>query len=844
MKTPHLTAALILLSSSLASLHAADLPADVYPGLRGADGKLLPSVAGQLGRDVRIIERMLDPLMLKRRNNFGYTEEEVRKYFSAPVRMVLDETGLDRSFITPVPPPGVHPRVIFNASDLPGIRQRLETTEAGRSAITGIRAHLLKMITGPNAQFADQYQSLVAGDVPESLDNNVAYCLMYEAFRCLVDKDEQGGKRVAAAIATFSELTRKEIEANRANPRNGKSLNDARIITQGPSREFTLGLSYDFAYNFMTESQRDKTRKALIETTAGMTGIGCETLGTLHTGTSNWISWGARALFAICAIEGEPGYDPTTFRRFADAQINFINSIYPTGEAFEGWGKNFMFLEHLVILAKRGENLNILGHTSIRSAYNNYFVASMTPWGDSFTFCDSMARSGGKIARNADVLIYHSLFPKDTAGNFVYRNQIAGDYSNVGARTINTRHPFSTMDALCCAIFASDVSPVNRDEEFAAVTRDRPLMYFSEDNCNLITRSAWEPDALYLSYLNRSIPGGHQYADRSHFNLYGKGRFWSIYQSSRQIKQQYGPIMRSVVMADGEGPSTAEARCVAVVDAPMATFIATDLSNTWNFQINGFTPAPAGAPRHGKMSSYNDFRLRPSPMPWMGLPISHLPDWYSSEKPDAAKPGFGENSRGDWYRRHEVRKAFRTIGLVRGKQPYTIVIDDIQIDDKRRNYVWGMTMPPDVSLGGVRVISSLPDAAEADVILSESDEPDLNNARPSAKRRHLLVRVLDAAQLGETPAVVERVAVPNPPQPDVALNRFHLTSEAVRPGFKLLLFPHVEGQPLPVTKWNETRDEVSVAWAVQVDRIRFTTGVDGRARLEIRREGGETVKIP
>jgi hypothetical protein len=190
-----------------------------------------------------------------------------------------------------------------------------------------------------------------------------------------------------------------------------------------------------------------------------MTGIGCETLGTLHTGTSNWISWGARALFAICAIEGEPGYDPATFRRFADAQINFINALHSTGEAFEGWGKNFMFLEHLVILAKRGEHLNILGHTGIRAAYNDYFVASMTPWGDSFTFCDSMARSGGKIARNADVLMYRSLFPQDPAGNLVYRNQIAGDYGNVGARTINTRHPFSTLDALCCAIFANDVAP-------------------------------------------------------------------------------------------------------------------------------------------------------------------------------------------------------------------------------------------------------------------------------------------------------------------------------------------------------------------------------------------------
>jgi hypothetical protein len=844
MKYPHQIIALISLFACLTPLHAAELPSDVYPGLRGPDGKLLPSVAGHLGRDLRIVDRKLDPEMLERRNNFGYSDEEMHKYFSAPIRMVLDETGLDRSFITPVPPAGVHPRVIFNASDLPGIRRRLETTEAGRAAIKGIREHLVKMITGPNAQFGDQYQSLVAGTLPDPLDNNVVYCLMYESFRCLVDKDESAGRKVAAAIATFSEITRKEIAVNLANPRNASALNDARIITQGPSREFTLGLGYDFAYNFMTKAQRDKTRKALVETTAGMTGIGCETLGTLHTGTSNWISWGARALFAICAIEGEPGYDPATFRRFADAQINFINSIYPTGEAFEGWGKNFMFLEHLVILAKRGEKLNILGHTSIRAAYNDYFVASMTPWGDSFTFCDSMARSGGKIARNADVLMYRSLFPKDVAGNLIYRNQIAGDYSNVGSRTINTRHPFSTMDALCCAIFANDVAPVDRDAEFAALTGDRPQTYFSEDTCNLITRSSWEPDSLYLNYLNRAIPGGHQYADRSHFNLYGNGRFWSIYQSSRQIKQQYGPIMRSVVMADGEGPSTAEGRCVAMADTPLATFIATDLSNSWNFQTAGFTPPPADTPRQGKTHSYNHFRLRSSPLPWMDLPISHLPDWYSSEKPDAAKPAFGNNSRGDWYRRHDVRKAFRTIGLVRGKHPYTLVVDDIRIDDRRRNYVWGMTLAPDVVLGSVRVTSAMPDAAEAEIVLTESETPDLSNARPSEKRRHLLVRVLDASHLAETPAVVERVAVPNPPQPDVSLNRFHLMSQAVSPGFKILLFPHVEGQSLPVTKWNETRDVLTVSWQDQTDVIRTTTGEDGRTRLEIRRDGWQPVETP
>ncbi len=820
---------------------AASLPPEAYPGLRSSDGSLVPAITAHLGREVRIIERRLDPDLLQRRANFGYTEEEIQTYFSRPVTMVLDETGLDRSFLKPPPPPGVHPRVLFNPEDLPGLRARLADTQAGRAAMSGIRSHLLATMTGPQARFRDQYEALVSGELPPSIDVNVSFSLMYEAFRCLIEEDQEGGRRIAAAITTFSRQTSAELAAARANPRNAGSLDDARIISQGPSREFTLGLCYDFAHGFMNETQREEVRAVLVDVTSGMTGIGAETLHALHAGASNWVSWGARFLFAICAIEGEPGYDPAAFQRFANAQINFINTLYASGESFEGWGKNFMFLEHLVILAKRGEHLNILGHTHLRAAFNQYFVAALNPWGDGFTFYDSMARSGGKIPRNADVLAYRTLFPDDPAGRFLYRHQISGDYANVGARALNTRHPFSTMDALVCAIFAADLDPVGRDEEFARVTRDRPLTYFGEDTGNLVTRTAWAPDAVYLGYLNRSVPGGHQYADRGHFNLYSHGRFWSIYQVSRQVREQYGPIMRSVLMVDGEGPSVAEGRCIGFLDTPLATLVASDFSQAWNFQTRAHVPPPPGVELGPKLLPYNHFRLRPSPIPWMNMPIGQLPDWYTSAKPSG--PGFGNNSRADWYRRHEVRKAFRSIALVRGSRPYALVVDDLQLDERSRRFVWGMTLAPDVEWLGARVLSAEPGLASADVLLRESDKPDLRNAIPSEKNRRLLVRVLSASHLAGPPTSLEKVSVRNSPQPDLVLNRLHLASESADPSFKILLFPHVEGDPLPQTSWNAARATVTVRWPDQTDHLSFVAGPDGRTRVQIRREGGETVRF-
>ena len=123
--------ALALLSNVETLWSQNTLPVDVYPGLRTPDGALLPSVAGHLGHDITIRERSLDPDLLKRKENFGYSAEEIAKRFSAPPRMVLDHTGLDRSLIKPPPAPGVHPRVLFNPEDLPGIRETLEKHPGG-----------------------------------------------------------------------------------------------------------------------------------------------------------------------------------------------------------------------------------------------------------------------------------------------------------------------------------------------------------------------------------------------------------------------------------------------------------------------------------------------------------------------------------------------------------------------------------------------------------------------------------------------------------------------------------------------------------------------------------------
>jgi hypothetical protein len=347
-----------------------------------------------------------------------------------------------------------------------------------------------------------------------------------------------------------------------------------------------------------------------------------------------------------------------------------------------------------------------------------------------------------------------------------------------------------------------------------------------------MTRSDWGTDALYLNYLNRAVPGGHKYCDRSHFSLYAHGRPWGIYRALRQVREQYLPENRSVVMVDGDGPSVAPAKCVLYQDKPLATAIATDLRAPWDYSNNYIIP---NASRTGIVNlpfSLNHFRLHPSPIPWMDMPVEEMPDWLTSSRPaplgDRPHPGAG------WTKRSPpVVFAYRTAVLVRGAHPYVLIVDDLRRDDASHVNAWGMTVADDVVLGSA-TRTGPPERPGADIVLDEK--------APAAGQpaRHLLVRVLEAAQLDDkTPA--ERIVVtqPNPPQPPVNIPKLVVRATAVEPRFKMLLFPYREGQPLPDTAWSADRATLTITWKDQSDAVRFEAAADRRMRVTIRRDGTE-----
>ena len=214
----------------------------------------------------------------------------------------------------------------------------------------------------------------------------------------------------------------------------------------------------------------------------------------------------------------------------------------------------------------------------------------------------------------------------------------------------------------------------------------------------------------------------------------------------------------------------------------------------------------------------------------MNYPIGHLPNWYTSEKPQP-------NDDLAWYKAHDVKKAFRTAGIVRGTHPYALIVDDLQLDDKTHAYDWGMILADDLTLGSCKTTDVTAGKAQADIVLDENLKPEKGSTNAPVNDRHLLVRVLSASSLTEPAASVGVMSVPNPPQRDMQINKLHITSQSVSPEFKIMLFPFRKGDALPTTTWNESHSVATISWPDQTDTISFTPDPDGHTRVKIDRDG-------
>jgi len=719
--------------------------------------------------------------------------------------------------LSPLPPPGVHPRVLFTAADLPDIRRRLTQTAFGKvfGPIVRREAERLKP---PLAAFAALDLSKPAPEVIETHwradeGRNIRWGLV--ALDAVVRGDAAQKALMAKGITNYSRLILASKALAAGGDVEGRAGEELRNrLTVWKTDRFDLGvcwlfggagmaLAYDMLYDDMTPGQREVVRGALAAGTRGRQSYG---MGAPRgRGVSNHYGYHGDLAVMLAAIEGEEGYDAAAYKRIEQVMVDYFEvGFTPAGACHEDlYGPNVGLREGsraLLVLARRGKN--VFGTGRYRN-FVRYFAHECEPFRDG-AFVGG-ASGGPGLPYPTSITLAKYMRPTDPVADYNWRWLMGDDY----------RRNLKWQSWLDFALFGMDWDG-KRDEAPTLAETDMKLSAFYPRRGKLIARSDWTPQALcfHLDARPDAFVIGHDTVDRGTFVLSALGRAWAVHASWHHFRNSSD---YNLVHVDGKAQAwkAPSVRFLHQADAGAAVVGVADLKYAYDWQWSPPWPTKDQefpAPWRPELSDPRD----------LGWPDD--PDWLPHKL--YGEPGVGYVGSYMWRRPHNpMQKAFRTAVMVRGAHPYVLVVDDVRKDAAAHDYGWYMQVAGDLELAS---------HTGADVILKD----------PAADRR-LLVRACQAgppsAEIGvrleEYEANKDRSGKPVPGK------RLIVSTRAVEPGFKMLLFPHREGQELPRALWDEGRTRLTIASAGRKDAFAFTVGKDGRTRVTLARNGKTVLAV-
>lgn len=783
--------------------------------------------------------------------------------------------------VSPPPAHGIHPRVYFNAEDLPAIRSRLANTAVGQESMKMIRLYTDFLRNGRsiawdskpasfklmpdgtarigNAGLYDRslvYNQLIAGTttkLAEMITANdgtglytLAGAMSLEAFECLVDEGQPGiatrAQNLAAAMNTWAVY----VLALPDFPHPGGAWGSVNFNNQHQIGGHLSALTYDMVFNAMSPTQRTNVRNVLAKLMSAYraseyTGVGCapEAVAT------NWVAINSFKLITACALEGEivsadHGFSSADlagwFARAMGAHHSFITyGWFASGAGLEGQGKNYLFGAHMIPYARRG--YDFFSHPHTRAYGRSWMPAVTQPFGYSFTAYDLLGGSGsdpekGRLFLNSlDYIGMKWMYPGDDAVDFSWRNFVLTEYKDSGGNPqtfLDLREAKFTLRSvyqnqlLPAAIFAADISSTSTWQAQNATARPS-LDYLDAEGGTLVSRSGHDADAAALLFHVRQDFGGHTLADRNTFTLSALGRLFVNYNSGGTNSGLQAARFHSIVEVDGLSMATTPKEGVKCrIPAKLAA---------WS-PGGGDATFATGDATYAYSNDWDWIAYTVSPSLRSGFTFDNNNHNTFRRSGNKIPEAFGNTpfvSFPHWVNPGQfegiqsrpfnpMRQVYRTIGLVRGEKPYVLVIDDVRKDDATRTYKWFASIPEDLT---IVTGSSLPAGADplTDVVLQE----------PTATgNRRLLVRILNAngtPVLGSAPSVLGTslayTETINSPTTTEDWKRLVIErSGTVAPDFRVLLFPFRSGDALPVTGFSG--NSLTVTLGSQSDVFAFS----------------------
>lgn len=787
---------------------------------------------------------------------------------SPHVDFSIRHEGLASDRLSKVPPPGVHPRLLISPEDLPDLRRRLKETNVGKALYATLQKRLDSTLRDPKNWGSEFYDLLAKGDskavhalvqkhkgMPPGVGHYqpFLYAIVMEAFDALVSNDEARGKKAAAAIATYAEMIRPGIEAagtlpmaddswraKTSGPKTGTEVSD-QGLRDGVGGHL-LGYAYDFSWPFMTEAQRATVRKTIAAATSGKLWMGARLPD--HFRNWNWIAVGLQQPLLALAIEGEEGYDPRVYDLGVKIARDYLTyGISPSGISTEAvgytqfglvWGNPF-------IIAAQRRGADLLGHSHHRAMLDWYLAAGL-PSRDQWM----STGDGGDTGPSLQTLsMWRYFFPDDPKAAALWRSFV---HSSKGMALEGKFHIIEPLlwadeDPLLEVPLGGD----GRDLQ----ALDFPPVFFDPVRSSLIARSGWGGDAAFLQFECRtdSVGASHEHADRGSFSFAALGRLWAK-DNFRSVETRH----HNSILIDGLGQGFWPGPGVWLGLKEEGTLLTASCDAKpaydwfWPKQILTEDPDSFVRFRFPRWDSYRseaaDFQKRMAGVTgekdsrpgvvefWKGFDQTGPRLWDE----DAWPVRFPHNP---------VQRAFRTVAFERGKNPWLLVVDDIQKDDSERLYEWLMQTGLDTEVVSIK---------DNDILLCDATvkRDDKGLPQPKPGDRLLLVRILDAKDPALTRDYQSRpsVRLETYERRDTLLpqsaglsgsrsfgldKRLVIPSRSAAPDFKILLYPHRQGAPLPETTWNDSHTELTIKTPSATRRFEVAPSADKRTLLTLKK---------
>ena len=736
------------------------------------------------------------------RGDFWPASPDVKVNYTDPT---FDDARLDKA-----PAPGVHPRVLITPTDLDKIRAKVAL---------GDKAPLT---------FRCMWERVKAGR---------------GAFYALAAQDDTLGRELAAKYVKKMQGLEAKLDAMDKQPDRDNLWVVQRSMTAAndPNNpaEIADAADYDYLYQWLSPDERTLARRILTRITAQR--ISCFMTVPDHFMVNNHQAFGMEFMKLLLAIEGEEGFDQQVYDLAVKKIRAFLTwDLDPDGMCYEtvkGWQNTSI----LYAVGRRERDLLRHGHLQAKM---RFFRAALRWEGGKWLIRDEMRNSAFHV-----IWMMHYLHPSDPNMDLLYKASLS-------------THPFLTDTT------SRDGSPVGVDNELLLLFADngmadkngKPLDWTDQkqiDQLNLPTtwtsnqrgylyaRNSWRKDDLTVTLACKQdfFYNGHEGSEHGRFTLAADGINWA-----RDVNMLFNKsaIAQNMLSIDGRGakwPPT-PATWLGVQNTPAGVAGTGDYKDGYSYtkcsQIHPLDFPSGKLPYYAPLTTGNYTLTRDLQAPFQDQ-ISRFYDGYAHTD---YGPWSGETRLIEQYRNwNPMRRAFRTLQLTRGQYPYVLILDDAQKDDQLHQYDWNMTLPDDVCLVSSKITEFANQATEpvnggiSELILGKANTP--RNAErtefyqpiyaPKKGDPMLLVRVLNRnAEYGFPPPRVEQSGI---------FNRVVIPARSVSPDFRIMLFPHHNGDALPRTTWSNDRTRLAVEIGDQKDVYYFGTADAGRTVFAFERNG-------